>query len=145
MKTPRKASNHAAWFGPLLGLLGLITYFTVAVRFPELRDSAVANLALVVCGVVVAGWGLLRRRNWKSWVGFGAAGLFAVVFCSYVFFFTSQLPSPDTAPAAGTAAPPLELPDQSGRIVSLDSFRRMSMRDNLHRARVLVVFYRGFW
>jgi peptidoglycan/LPS O-acetylase OafA/YrhL len=136
MKAPQKTSNHAAWVGPLVSVFGLVTYFAVAVRFPDLRDSAVVNLALVVGGVAIAAWGLLRRRNWKSWIGLGAAGGVALLFCTYMFIFTRQLPSPDSAPALGATAPPIELPDLTGRLLSLDDFSG---------ERVLVVFYRGYW
>jgi hypothetical protein len=136
MKTSRKKRNHAAWIGPLVALIGLITYFTVAVRFPDLRDSAIVNLVLVIGGTVIAAWGLLRRRNWKSWIGLGTAVFFASLLFGYVFVLSNQLPSADTAVAIGSAAPPLELPDQTGRVVSLDAFKG---------ERVLVVFYRGFW
>jgi len=131
-----KKRNHAAWVGPLVGLIGLISYLTVAVRFPNLRDSAIVNLVLVICGAAIAAWGLFRRRNWKSWLGFGAAFFFAFLFCAYIFVLTGQLPAPDTAPAVGAIAPPLELPDQSGRMLSLENFSGQ---------RVLVVFYRGYW
>ena len=133
--SPRKR-NHAAWVGPLVALTGLVTYFTLAVRFPDLRDSAIVNLVLVIGGAAIAAWGLVRRRNWKSWIGFGAAAFFASLLCAYVFVLSSQLPPPDSAVAVGAGAPPLELPDQTGRDVSLEDFRG---------DRVLVVFYRGFW
>jgi drug/metabolite transporter (DMT)-like permease len=122
--------------GPLVGLFGLFSYFTVAVRFPDLRDSAIVNLALVIGGAAIAAWGLFRRRNWKSWIGFGVAGALALLFCWYIFMYSNQLPPPDTAPVVGASAPPLELPDLTGRAVSLDDFSGR---------RVLVVFYRGFW
>lgn len=128
--------NHAAWVGPLIVLIGLFTYFTVAVRFPALRDSAIVNLVLVIGGVAIAAWGLFRRRNWKSWIGFGVAGSFSLLFFWYIFVYSSQLPAPDTAPVVGAVAPPLELPDQSGRMLSLEDFSGQ---------RVLVVFYRGYW
>jgi drug/metabolite transporter (DMT)-like permease len=136
MNTTRKSRNHAAWIGPLVALIGLVSYFTVAVQYPDLRDSAVLNLVLVLGGAAIASWALFRRRNWKSWMGFGAAAVFTGLFCWYIFMYSSQLPSPDSAPAVGAAAPPLELPDQTGRIVSLGSFSDQ---------RVLVVFYRGYW
>ena len=136
MKESRKTRNHAVWIGPLVALIGLVTYFTVAVRFPDLRDSAMVNLVLVVGGVVIAAWGLLRRRNWKSWIGVGTAVFFASLLFGYVFVLSNQLPSADNAVAIGSAAPPLELPDQTGRVVSLDAFKG---------ERVLVVFYRGYW
>ncbi len=128
--------NHAAWIGPLLVLIGVFSYFTVAVQIPSLRDSAILNLILVYVGLLVAAVALFRRRNWKSWLGLVTAGFFAVLFSAYIFAFTSQLPSPDTAPRVGDAAPPLELPDHTGRMASLD---------NLRGGRVLVVFFRGFW
>jgi len=136
MKPSRNAFNHPAWVGPLIVLVGLFTYFTVAVRFPDLRDSAIVNLLLVFGGVAIAALGLFRRRNWKSWIGFGVAGSFSLLFCWYIFVYSSQLPAPDTAPAVGAVAPPLELPDQSGRMLSLENFSGQ---------RVLVVFYRGYW
>ena len=128
--------NHATWIGPVVGLIGLVTYFTVAVNFPDLRDSAVVNLALVTGGAAIAAWGLLRRRNWKSWIGFGTAAFFAFLLFGYVFVLSSQLPSADNAVAVGSSAPPLELPDQTGRMVSLEAFDGEP---------VVVVFYRGFW
>ncbi len=128
--------NHAAWLGPLLTLLGIVTYFAVAVKFPDLRDSAIVNLVLVAAGALVAFWGLVRRRNWKSWLGFTGATAFAGLFFWYIFAYSSQLPTPDTAPAVGSMAPPLKLPDETGRMLSLDDLRG---------DRVLVVFYRGYW
>lgn len=134
MKPPRR--NHAAWAGPLVALFGLVTYFTVAAHYPVLRDSAAANLVLVGGGVAIAAWAVLRRRNWKSWLGFAAATLFAALLTGFVFVLSNQLPPPDSAPPVGAVAPPLELPNQTGRMTSLDDLRS---------ERVLVVFYRGFW
>lgn len=136
MNAPRNKFNHAVWVGPLIVLIGVVTYFTVAVRFPDLRDSASVNLVLVTGGAAIAAWGLFRRPNWKSWIGFGVAGSFSLLFCWYIFVYSSQLPAPDTAPKVGAAAPPLELPDQSGRMLSLENFSGQ---------RVLVIFYRGYW
>jgi peptidoglycan/LPS O-acetylase OafA/YrhL len=136
MNAANQRFNHAAWIGPLVALAGFFSYFTLAVRHPDLRDSAVVNLALVLGGVAIAAWGVLRRRNWKSWIGFGTAAVIALFFGAYIFAFTNQLPSPDSAPAVGAAAPALELPDLTGRTMSLDGFRG---------ERVLVVFYRGYW
>jgi len=136
MKAFRGTRNHAAWVGPLVALVGLVTYFSVAVHFPELRDSAIVNVGLVIAGVAIAGWGVLRRRGWKSWLGLGAAAFFATVLVGYVYVLSDQLPPADNAVAIGAAAPPLELPDQTGRIVSLGEQRGR---------RVLVVFYRGYW
>ena len=61
MKNSRRNRNHAAWIGPLVALVGFFTYFTLAVRHPDLRNSALINLVLVVGGAAIAAWGVLRR------------------------------------------------------------------------------------
>jgi hypothetical protein len=131
-----KRRNHAAWVGPLIALVGLVTYFTHAVKVPALRDTAALNLLVVSIGVAVAAWGVARRHNWKSWISLLAAGALACLLFGYVFVLSSQLPRAETAPPVGSAAPPLELPDQTGRLVSLENFPDQ---------RTVVVFYRGFW
>ncbi len=132
-----KESNHAAWIGPLLAFLGLVSYFAIAARIPSLRDSALPNVALVATGVAVALWGLVRRRSWKSWLGLVGAGLPAALLLGYVYVLSNQLPaSADSAPRVGQPAPRLELPDHTGRQVSLEAYAGR---------RVVVVFYRGFW
>ena len=136
MTSDTKKRNHAAWIGPLIAVVGLVTYFSHAVRVPVLRDTAALNLFVVSIGVAVAAWGIARRRNWKSWVGLLAAGAFAGLLFGYVFVLSSQMPGPGTAPVVGSAAPPLELPDQTGRLVSLEG---------LKDRRVVLVFYRGYW
>lgn len=135
MSVDEKRRNHAAWIGPLIALVGLVTYFSIASRFPDLRDSAVLNMLLVSIGVAVAAWGVLKRRNWKSWLGLLSAGAMAALLFGYVFVLSNQLPGTETAAAVGTAAPPLKLPDQTGRVVDIDDLG----------GRVVVVFYRGFW
>ena len=136
MTSEQKNRNHAAWIGPLIALVGLVTYFTYAVNFPDLRDNAVLNLIVVVLGVAVAGWGVFKKSNWKSWLGLLTSGAFAVLLFGYVFVLSNQMPGTDSAAAVGSAAPPLILPDETGRVVDLADFQDR---------RVVVVFYRGFW
>jgi hypothetical protein len=122
--------------GPVFAVVGLVTYFTVAVNFPGLRDSALLNLVIVCAGVAVALWGLARRRNWKSWIGAGGAVGVAGLLFWYVFAFSAEIPGAELAARVGTPAPALVLPDHSGRTVDL-----AEMGDR----RTVVVFYRGFW
>ncbi len=136
MTSGTRRRNHAAWIGPLIALVGLVTYFSCAVNIPALRDSAALNLFVVSCGVAVSVWGVAGRRNWKSWTGLLSSGAFACLLFGYVFILSSQLPEPDSAPAVGSAAPSLVLPDQTGRLVSLGDFQDR---------RVVLVFYRGYW
>jgi hypothetical protein len=128
--------NHGAWIGPLLSAVGLVTYFAFAAKVPLLRDNAALNLLLVATGVGIAGWALVRRRNWKSWLGLVGAVLPAALLAGYVFVLSNQMPDATGAAAVGEPAPPLELRDHMGRAASLADFEGR---------RVLVVFYRGFW
>ena len=136
MRSTSKKRNHAAWIGPLFSIAGLISYFTLMVGIPDLRDSAAVNLCLVGLGVVIASWAVFRRRNWKSWVGLIAAAAPAALFVWYIFAYSQQIPGAPAAPAVGSQAPALELPDQNGRMIALADYAGR---------RVLVVFYRGYW
>ncbi len=136
MTSEQKNRNHAAWIGPLVALVGLVTYFTYAVKFPNLRDSAALNLIVVGLGVAVAAWGVFKKRNWKSWLGLLTSGALAALLFGYVFVLSNQMPGAEPAATVGSAAPPLKLPDQTGRVVNLADFQDR---------RVVVVFYRGFW
>ncbi len=89
----------------------------------------VAGLGLSVTSVV-------RRSSTWRWIGLALSAACAVLLTSYVFGLSSDLPSASLAVPVGAHAPPLELPDASGRIVALA---------DLDDQRTLVVFYRGFW
>jgi hypothetical protein len=131
-----RARNHGAWAGPLIAVIGLVTYFAYSAKVPMLRDSAALNLLLVAAGVGIAGWALVRRRSWKSWLGLAGAVLPAALLVGYVFVLSNQMPEGEGAAAVGDPAPSLELSDHTGRMTSLADFEGR---------RVLVVFYRGFW
>ena len=128
--------SHLSWIGPLVAVVGLVTYFTVAVKIPNLRDTAWLNLALVVFGLGLSIAALLHRRTVWRWIGLTLSATCAVLLGSYVFALSSSMPSADFAIPVGAEAPELALPDTSDRIVSL-----ADLRDR----RTLVVFYRGFW
>ncbi len=136
MNTTTNRRNHFAWIGPLVALAGLLSYFFWAARFPSLRDTAWLNLLVVAAGTLMALYGVVKRRNWKSWAGLTAAAAFSGLFFWYIFGLSNQLPSSETAAAVGGPAPPIELSDHTGEVISLG--------DMLGR-RVVVVFYRGFW
>jgi hypothetical protein len=61
--TTHSQRNQSAWVGPAVVLIGLFTYFTVAVRFPALRDSAIVDLALVIGGAAIAAWGQVHENG----------------------------------------------------------------------------------
>ncbi len=122
-----------AWIGPVTAVAGLVSYFTLAVRVPSLRDSAWLNLALVAAGVGVSVAALVRRRTAWRVLGLTLSAACTVLLSTYVFALSSGIPSASFAVPVGAQAPPLELPDTSGHPISLAG------------RRTLVVFYRGFW
>jgi hypothetical protein len=134
MTTRRR--NHAAWIGPLVAAVGLVSYFALAVKVPALRDSAAANLLVVGIGVGISLLAVRRRPSWKSWLGLVGALAFAALLAGYVLVLSKQLPSSAGGLQVGDAAPPLALPDQNDRLVDLAE---------LSDRRVVVLFYRGFW
>lgn len=125
-----------AWIGPVVAVAGLATYFTLAVQVPALRDSAWLNLVLVAVGVGLSIASLVRGRTVWRWIGLTLSAGCAFLLATYVFSLSSTLPSAGLAVPVGADAPPLSLPDTSGRLVSLA---------DLADQRTLVVFYRGFW
>jgi len=131
---PRR--NHAAWVGPLLSLAGLLSYFTVAVRFPDLRDVPVLNLTVVLAGLALSVWAVLPRRSLWSVAGLAVSAVAAAALFGYVFVLSEQLPATAEVVPVGAPAPPFTLPDGEGRSVSLADFAG---------ERVVLVFYRGFW
>lgn len=131
-----KHGRAISWLGPVTAVAGLVTYFTLAVRVPSLRDSAWLNLTLVAAGLGLSFASLVRRRTAWRWIGLTLSAVCAVLLATYVFALSSSLPPESFAVPVGAQAPPLDLPDTSGRMVSLA---------DLPDHRTLVVFYRGFW
>ncbi len=136
--------NHALWLGPLVTLVGAVSYFLIFARFPPLRDFPWVNLPLVAAGVVLTGLGLLaayhggavRRRRIVAPIAFGASALVAAAFVFYVFGVSYWLPAPtERARTLGTA-PGFELTDHEGGLRRLADFRGK---------KVVLTFYRGFW
>jgi FtsH-binding integral membrane protein len=135
-KRPVTRRNHAVWIGALISLVGLISYFTFFARFPALRDVPKVNFALVLIGLAVSAWGLLRRRSLWSIGGFALSAACAGLLAAYVFVLSYGLPDTELVIQVGDAAPAFALPDQEGRTTALDDYRGSSL---------VLVFYRGFW
>ena len=130
------------FLGALLAVAGLLSYFTVFVRFPDLRDSASLNLGLTGIGALIAfvGWLSHRREGLfrKCTAAFGliVALLSAVLLWGYVFKLSSMLPAITATTATLEQAPDFLLTASNGRVVQLSEFRGKP---------VVLVFYRGFW
>ena len=131
---PRR--NHAVWIGAVTSLVGLVSYFTFFARFPGLRDVPKVNFALVLLGLGISAWGLLRRRSLWSIAGLAVSTASAGLLAFYVFVLSYGLPGTERVVRVGEPAPAFSLPDQDGRTTALDDYRGTN---------VVLVFYRGFW
>jgi len=125
-----------ALIGVLLSTAALISYFTLSVRIPSLRDSAWLNLFAVVTGLGLSIAAVARQRSVISSAGLALSILWTAALFGFVFLLSEQLPSSANAVELGDAAPAFQLPDQRGRPVTLSDFAG---------SKVVLVFYRGFW
>lgn len=136
--------NHLIWLGPLVTVIGAISYFTFFARFPLLRDFPWVNLPLVLLGVVASGWALARAFGaGRGLLGKVLAPLgllvslaLAALFTFYVFSLSYQLPGPTELAAKLEQAPDFRLTDQHGTSIRLADLRGR---------RVVLTFYRGHW
>jgi len=136
--------NHLLWIGPVLTFVGVWSYFTVAVRWPALRDGAWLNVAIAGLGIALAALGTVRAFTRGSRVpvrllgtlGLAVSILFGGFLGAYVFVLSYGLPPPSGVSTGLAAAPDVELLDADGR-----PFRLASLRGT----RVVLVFYRGHW
>ncbi len=140
----RRRRNHGLWLGPLVTIGGAISYFTVFVRWPALRDFPWVNLPWVLAGVALSGAaarrGFARPARFRGRIAGSLSLLVSLavgaLFCLYVFVFSAMLPAPTPVTLALAEAPDVALPDQHGRLVSLRALRGQ---------RVVLTFYRGYW
>jgi peptidoglycan/LPS O-acetylase OafA/YrhL len=96
----RRSAALLAWVGSLVSFAAMVTYFTVAVRWPALRDSGHANVALAAAGVLASFVGLRRARSsgkrlWPARVALGLGIVFAGFLAAYIYFLSHQLPPAD--------------------------------------------------
>ena len=140
--TPETRSRRPAVLaatGLMLGVLGIVTYFVVALRLaawlPSVRNDAVPNWILVGSGLICSVLGVLRaRRRLLPGVLLGLNVALAAGFVAILYVFSAIPTAP--GPRIGAPAPAFALVDQGGRRVRLEDFRG---------APLLLVFYRGHW
>ena len=138
--------NHWIWLGPIIALVGGVSYFLVFAQFPVLRDFPWLNLPLMILGVLAsfAGVWVASKRPRDSWgrrskialatLGFAASLGLLSLFVWYIVDFSSRLPDPPSL--AGKAAPDFVLSSTQGDTVQLSDYRGK---------KILLVFYRGHW
>lgn len=133
--SPQPLLRWAAVAGPVLAVVGLISYFTVFARIPALRDVPWVNLPMVAAGLALSIWALTARRSVWRWLGATLATVSAAALVGYVFVLSSMLPETSGVVTVGDKVPALELPDQTGT----------PQRIPVEGDRTLLVFYRGHW
>ncbi len=134
--------RHAWWLAPLIGIIGLLSYFLFFYQFPVLRDTALLNVAIVVFAAVLGVLGLFRRWAYsitsRKFAFLGGAlvavGCMALLL-SYVFWTSYQLPDGEATWEADSA-PALSLRSTAGETVAVGSGVGQ---------RQLISFYRGYW
>ena len=136
--------RNLAWFGPLLTVLGFVSYFLYFSRFPTLRDFPWVNLPAVVAGAALSALGTAAvfsagAANWKK--GLAVAGLalslgLGAYYPWYLFVTTADLPGEEGVVRVNQEAPSFRLLDQHGLPVALTDYRGYN---------VVLVFYRGHW
>lgn len=131
-----RGSRSLAWIGVLLSTAALISYFTLSVKLPGLRDTAWLNLAAMGAGLAISITAFARRRSVWSSAGLALSTVWSVALLGFVFVLSNQLPPTDSTIAVGQTAPDFALADQNGQ--------RLALSD-LDGASVVLVFYRGFW
>ena len=124
-----------ALLGPVFGLFGLLSYFTLFVNTPALRDIPWINIPLVAIGLAASIWALTAKRSFLRWAGAALSTLCAAVLIGYVFVLSNMLPETSAVAAVGDTAPALTLPDQTGTETAVVD----------PASRTLLVFYRGYW
>ena len=140
----RIKSNHALWLGPLIVLVGAISYFTFFVQYPTWRDTPYINLPVVLAGAwmaCVGAWRAFFKSHLYRGKILGTLSLFfslslAGLFGTYIVYLSYQLPAPNEITQGLESAPDFTLNDQHGNPVSLSDF---------NGKKLIVTFYRGYW
>ncbi len=140
----KRWQQHAVWIGPVLTIVGALSYFLYFYQFPALRDFPVLNLPIVLLGLAftsVGCWQMFKQRGRLLAKAFASIGLLLSLgvggmFVFYVFFFSYGLPSVAAVPDLQATPADFSLPDQNGQQVSMADYRN---------SKIILVFYRGFW
>jgi hypothetical protein len=131
------------WGGAALSFAAMASYFVVVPRWPDLRDSGHASVALALAGVAMSIVGLRRSRvpgtrRWPAalacWLGAASAAFLA----AYIYYLSYQLPGSEGVIEVGSRAPDFRLRDQEGRERPLSELAGAGHR-------LVVVFFRGHW
>ena len=141
---PKQKRNHAVWLGPLIVFAGAVSYFTFFVRYPDLRDTPIVNLPLVILGALVSCLGAWRaffkpnvyRGKILGSISLGFSLFLSGLFSAYIVYISYLVPPPTEMTKSLKAVPHFSLMDQKGNPVSPSDF---------NGRKLIVTFYRGYW
>lgn len=141
--------NRAVWLGPLLGLLGIVSYFALILPagWRSLAELPWPSILLVLTGVVLALRGtatiwrtpaVSNTERALSGLGLTFSGFSAWVLIGYLFVMSADVPDTAQVTPEGDPFPVAvgSLPDNSGNTISLGE---------LTRGNAILVFFRGHW
>lgn len=120
----------------LVSVLGLVSYFTVFYQFPVLRDIPWANLLILVGGLGLAIWAVVRRVSMWSIAGAVFSAACSCLFVWYIFGLSAVALDDSGIARVGEQVPALALQNHDGEITDLATYAG---------SKVLLVFYRGYW
>lgn len=135
-------TNHLLWLGPLVSIVGFLSYWAVFARWAATRDVPWVNMIILAVGLYLSFGGLRRawpRGGWRRHAGGGAlfvSTALAALLLVYCFALSYSLPPSDQALTVGQSVPAIALPDQNGREVDLGAAAG---------GQTVLVFYRGHW
>ena len=138
--------NLSIWVGFLIVFASVASYIPIFTVFASTRDVPWVNYVLFLVGGVLLAIGLQRAfRHPEHYRGrvsgsiFGALSLLlAGLFVAFILYGGRQIPASENALRGGQPAPPFNLVDTTGKLVSSSDL----LKD--HRA-LLLIFYRGYW
>jgi hypothetical protein len=124
-----------AWLGLALTIGGFLAYFGAAMQLALFQHVPWLFLAVMVLGVSLAAWQLIRRPT----LGAGVATTLSVAAFAFAFWYLfsySIFDAREARPRIGDAFPVFSLPTSQG-----GTFRLEDARDKY----LLLLFYRGSW
>lgn len=137
-EVPRRPDASSARLA-ILGLVlcaAAIPLYMVLLDVAFLRSTGLPAFVLLAAGAALGTYAAKRdRRGWVKAVGVLNPAL--LVLFVLAFFWGAALPAPTSAAQVLNAAPDFTLKDHRNRAVSL--------RDEVAKGPVLLVFYRGHW
>ena len=116
--------------------LGAIAGYYAFLRVPAVRNHPALYLVAFAIAAVIAGLATWHAARWPNFVALGLS-MVLLILGGYFNFVLARVPATPTVLRVGEPAPDFTLPDATGAVVSLASFRE--------RGPVVLVFYRGYW